>query len=85
VSLSPPELGEITAYGAELGLPPAECEHFLDFYSSNNWKVGKNCMTDWRATLRNWKRGWLVRESARAGKSIKGLSQKMMEEAGYVG
>jgi len=29
---------------------------FYDYYSSNGWKVGKNSMKDWRATVRNWER-----------------------------
>tara|TARA_R110002051_G_scaffold85502_2_gene150699 strand:+ start:1526 stop:2179 length:654 start_codon:yes stop_codon:yes gene_type:complete len=29
-------------------------EKFYDFYESNGWKVGKNNMKDWKASLRNW-------------------------------
>ncbi len=29
---------------------------FYDYYESNGWKVGKNPMKDWKATLRNWNR-----------------------------
>lgn len=29
---------------------------FLDYYESNGWKVGKNPMKDWKATIRNWER-----------------------------
>lgn len=31
-------------------------KHFIDFYNSNGWKVGKNSMKDWQATARNWHR-----------------------------
>lgn len=29
-------------------------EHFIDYYESNGWKVGKNPMKDWKATVRSW-------------------------------
>lgn len=29
-------------------------EHFMDYYESNGWKVGKNPMKDWKATVRSW-------------------------------
>lgn len=31
-------------------------QHFFDYYESNGWKVGKNSMRDWQATIRNWER-----------------------------
>ena len=31
-----------------------ESEKFTDYYSSNGWKVGKNPMKDWKASVRNW-------------------------------
>ena len=31
-------------------------EHFIDYYNSNGWKVGKNAMKDWKATIRNWEK-----------------------------
>lgn len=51
-----PNLNEVAAYfklknvsGAE-----AEAESFIDHYTSNGWKVGKNPMKDWEAACRNW-------------------------------
>ena len=29
-------------------------EHFMDYYESNGWRVGKNPMKDWKATMRSW-------------------------------
>ena len=29
---------------------------FIDYYSSNGWKVGKNPMKDWKAAVRTWER-----------------------------
>lgn len=33
-----------------------DCSYFIDYYESNGWKVGKNPMKDWKATVRNWAR-----------------------------
>ena len=27
---------------------------FMDFYTGNGWKIGKNSMKDWKATVRRW-------------------------------
>ena len=45
----------IEAYFVELGRPD-QTQVFIDYYSSNGWKVGKNAMKDWKATVRNWVR-----------------------------
>ena len=29
-------------------------ERFISYYESNGWKVGRNPMKDWRATVRSW-------------------------------
>ena len=29
---------------------------FVDYYTANGWKVGKNPMKDWRAAVRTWER-----------------------------
>ena len=31
-------------------------EHFIDYYESNGWKVGKNPMKDFKAAIRTWER-----------------------------
>ena len=33
-----------------------DAEHFIDYYNSNGWKVGKNSMKDWKAAVRTWER-----------------------------
>jgi len=33
-----------------------DADRFLNYYQSNGWKVGKNPMKDWKATVRNWAR-----------------------------
>lgn len=35
-----------------------DAARFIDYYEANGWKVGKNAMKDWQATVRTWiKRG----------------------------
>lgn len=52
---APPSLKEVLNYMTERGYPyPKEAESFIDYYSSNGWKVGKNPMKDWKAATRNW-------------------------------
>lgn len=29
-------------------------QQFIDYYESNGWKVGRNSMKDWQATVRRW-------------------------------
>jgi hypothetical protein len=31
-----------------------EAEMFFNYYEGNGWKVGKNNMKDWKATVRTW-------------------------------
>ena len=50
-----PTLEEIKNYISEIG-SNVDANEFIDFYSANGWKVGKNPMKDWKATLRGWDR-----------------------------
>ena len=52
-----------------------ESEKFMDYYTSNGWKVGKNKMKDWQATARNW-----MRRSNEAGKRANGKGGPTAEE-----
>ena len=51
----PPTLEDVQAYCLERknNVNP---ERFIDYYTSNGWKVGKNTMRDWRAAVRTWER-----------------------------
>lgn len=57
-----PEVSEILSYCSERknGLDP---QHFFDYYESNGWKIGKNPMKDWKATVRTWERNGFTRSS----------------------
>lgn len=51
-----PTLEEVTAYCNERG-NSVDPQRFIDYYTANGWKVGKNPMKDWRAAVRTWERG----------------------------
>ena len=52
---TPPTLEEVREYCNERnnGVDP---ERFVDYYTSNGWKVGKNAMKDWKAAVRTWEK-----------------------------
>ena len=50
-----PTIDEVRAYINEKNFS-VNPEAFIDYYESNGWKVGKNQMKDWKATLRGWNR-----------------------------
>lgn len=49
--------------GIALGSIDFDPDHFVDYYESNGWKVGRAAMKDWKATVRNW-----LRSSKQRGK-----------------
>ena len=52
---SPPTLEEVKAYCLERG-NKVDAERFIDYYTSNGWKVGKNSMKDWKSAVKLWER-----------------------------
>ena len=52
---TPPTLEEVQAYCEERH-NFVDAEKFIDYYTSNGWKVGKNSMKDWKAAVRTWER-----------------------------
>lgn len=50
---SPPALDEVRAYCEERG-NNVDPQRWMDYYTSNGWKVGKNPMKDWKAAVRTW-------------------------------
>ena len=50
-----PTIEDVIAYCKERG-NRVDPERFIDFYTSNGWKVGKNPMKDWKAAVRTWER-----------------------------
>ena len=46
---------QVTAYCRERG-NNVDPQHFIDHYTCNGWKVGRNPMKDWKAAVRTWER-----------------------------
>ena len=51
----PPTKEEVELYCLERN-NRIDPEKFIDFYASKNWMVGKNKMTDWKASVRTWEK-----------------------------
>lgn len=51
----PPTVDEVKAYCLERK-NRVDPVRFVDYYTANGWKVGRNPMKDWRAAVRNWER-----------------------------
>lgn len=50
-----PTMVEIGEYGDKISLSSQEQQKFWNHYESNGWKVGKNQMISWRASMSGWK------------------------------
>ncbi len=50
-----PTIEEVSDYCNERN-NDVDAEKFYDYYSSNGWKVGKNAMKDWKASVRTWEK-----------------------------
>ena len=67
----PPTVEEVREYCRERN-NNIDAERFIDYYSSNGWKVGRNSMKDWKATIRIW-------EKRENGSSEQGQTKKPKE------
>ncbi len=50
-----PTINDVKDYCAERS-NNVDAEKFVDYYTSNGWKVGKNPMKDWKAAVRTWEK-----------------------------
>jgi hypothetical protein len=48
-----PTVSDIVAYVLEVNAT-VDAKVFWDYYESNGWRVGRNPMKDWKATVRQW-------------------------------
>ena len=49
-----PEIEELVSAFEEKGSTKGEALNFFNFYSSKNWMVGKNKMTNWKSAVAGW-------------------------------
>ena len=52
---TPPTLENVKAYCHERK-NNVDAVKFVDYYTANGWKVGRNKMKDWKASVRTWER-----------------------------
>lgn len=52
---SPPALEDVEEY-CKSRKNSVDAQRFIDYYTANGWKVGKNPMKDWKAAVRTWER-----------------------------
>ena len=50
-----PTIEEVKEYCSERK-NRVDAERFVNYYTANGWKVGKNPMKDWKAAVRSWER-----------------------------
>ena len=83
-----PTLEEVQAYCNERN-NNVDAQRFIDYYSSNGWKVGKNPMKDWKAAVRTWENNSYGTSKPKATEQPKEQGSgnffiDMMIEEGYV-
>jgi len=74
---TPPTLEEVKNYCKERN-NNVDAERFIDYYTSNGWKVGKNNMKDWKAAIRTWERS-NTKETAKKSE-FSDISKKVREQ-----
>ena len=66
---SPPTVDDVREYCTENGFH-VDADRFVDFYTSNGWKVGRNPMKDWKSAVRSWNRKEIVENGKDESKPI---------------
>ena len=76
----PPSLPEVSAYCQERG-NAIDAEAFVEFYSSNGWKVGKNKMVSWRSAMVTWEKRNGSKNGISGGNRWKSKSERLDDDA----
>jgi len=54
-AFAPPSIDQVKLHAAKIGLAEIEAQKFFNYYESNGWRVGRNPMKSWPASLAKWK------------------------------
>jgi hypothetical protein len=65
-----PTIEQLEAYMEERGMNNI-ANRFYDHYEANGWKIGKNSMKDWKASVRTWEQNHKKENIAQPIKPIK--------------
>lgn len=79
---TPPTLEEVQAYCIERN-NSVDPQHFIDYYTSNGWKVGKNTMKDWRAAIRTWERNGYSNQKQKVNQTAQDLDDFYSMASGW--
>lgn len=60
---STPSVDEVSDYCTERK-NSVDPQRFVDYYTANGWKVGKNPMKDWKAAVRTWEKNGVEKHGA---------------------
>ena len=66
-----PTVEEVKAYCMERN-NKVDAERFVNYYTSNGWKVGKNKMQDWKSAVRSWENNEIANKSDKKKSYLKG-------------
>lgn len=66
-----PTIEEVQAYCQERN-NNVDAQKWFDYYSSNGWKVGRNPMKDWKASVRTWERS---ADNGRTNKRVQDVTE----------
>ena len=66
-----PTVEEVKAYCKERN-NTVDAERFVNYYTSNGWRVGKNKMQDWKSAVRSWENNEIANKSDKKKSYLKG-------------
>lgn len=71
---TPPTVEEVQAYCRERK-NNVDAQRFVDYYTANGWKVGRNTMKDWKACVRTWEQNQRPQPRTAYGKGASPMQQ----------
>jgi len=71
---TPPTVEEVQAYCRERK-NNVDAQRFIDYYTANGWKVGRNTMKDWKACVRTWEQNQRTQPRPTYGKGASPMQQ----------
>ena len=78
-----PTVQEIIDYVLEIQAT-VDAKSFWDYYESNGWRVGRNPMKDWRATVRQWQsRNQQGNGNGRTGNQTAAEKREQLNASGF--
>lgn len=80
VTFKKPTLDDVRLYCIEKN-SSVDPESFIDYYTSNGWKVGKNSMKDWQATIRQWEKRDVARSKQGVSKQTDNTATRYLDYA----